>query len=134
MKESQPWGLLSYKVDPDSDYIYRLRVIKTPWFGVYLHWIGKPDLDKHAHDHTWRFWTFILRGGYVEEFHIHPNSKPITRVWDRWSFHGIPLESAHRIVSVEPNTLTLVFAGPKVRSWRFWTETGLIHWREYLTK
>lgn len=134
MKESKPWGLLSYKVDPDSDYIYRLRVIKTPRFGVYIHWIGEPDLGKCAHDHTWKFWTFMLSGGYTEELHTHPNARPVTRQWKRWSFHRMPLESAHRIVSVENNTVTLVFAGPKVKSWRFWTEDGRVHWREYLQR
>lgn len=37
----------------------------------------------------------------------------------------------HRIVSVEPDTWTLVILGPKRQSWGFFTEGGFVPWREF---
>lgn len=47
----------------------RWRLIKTPWFEVYIHGIYMEDLDEHLHNHPWKIWTMILWGGYFEKIH-----------------------------------------------------------------
>ena len=52
--------------DLDEDSLVRLRVIQTPWFGIYVHRIGTPDSRPTLHDHPWNFVSIVLRGGYDE--------------------------------------------------------------------
>jgi len=47
----------------------RWRLLKTPWFDIYIHGIYHKDEDDHLHNHPWKIWTMILSGGYVEELH-----------------------------------------------------------------
>jgi hypothetical protein len=100
----------------------RLRVIQTPWFGVYLHFIYREDLDPVPHDHPWNFYRIVLRGGYVELYFEDPATgrgeltSPGRR---RWSY--VPITHAHRITNVAPKTVSLVVVGPKVRTWGFWS-------------
>jgi hypothetical protein len=135
--EPKRWALMEWtdipsKLNPELVYLRRLRILQTPWWAVYLHWINEPDTDRDIHDHPWRFWSLILRGGYTEE--IYERLAPIIakRRWRQWSAHHMPITMAHRITSVEPKTVTLVITGRRVRDWCFWTEDGLIPWRQYL--
>lgn len=120
----------------DAIYLDRLRLVQTPWFGVYLHRIEQPDLDRDPHDHPWPFASLVLRGGYREMFHPRPRiaNHGVEREWGRWSLHTMGIETAHRIRSVEPRTVTLVFVGRLVRKWGFWTEQGFAPWKEYLAQ
>src|SRR3954449_5709224 len=52
--------------DGDGNYLTRLRIVQTPWFGVYLHRFDGPDPRPTLHDHPWPFLSFVLRGGYTE--------------------------------------------------------------------
>ena len=36
---------------------------------VYIHAIYKADEDEYLHNHPWKIWTMILKGGYLEELH-----------------------------------------------------------------
>ena len=130
-------------VDPDSGeshlYLRRLRIIQTPWFGVYLHEMQAPDYDADLHDHPWSFFTIILKGGYTEFYkhrmRQHDDEKVIHR-WNRWSAHFMDKLAGHRIVGLhEVPTYTLVFAGPRKREWGFWrTERNgqtWVPWHEY---
>lgn len=129
---------------PDDEYLVRLRVVSTPWLGVYLHRIIRPDAERHVHDHPWPFASLVLRGGYTEVI-VRGTARTVagvlgggtivqgTRRWRRGSFHRMPLDMAHRIVHVEPRTVTLVLVGRKVRDWGFWTDDGWVRWDEYLT-
>jgi len=47
----------------------RWRLLKTPWFEIYVHGIYMEDLDEHLHNHPWKIWTMIIWGGYFEELH-----------------------------------------------------------------
>ena len=122
----------------DAEYITRLHLLKTPWFAICLHWINKPDPEPHLHDHPVSFWSFILRGGYVEvrqQVYVgygqrdEVRSKYKTRKW----FNRITASSGdrHRIIEVKPKTLTLCLMGPKKREWGFHTEDGWVYWRDY---
>lgn len=106
-------------------YLRRLYILRA-WCGAMLHWIHRPDSDRWLHDHPWCFFSIVLRGGYVEE-----TPRGVRRV--RW-FNCNRSTDLHRILSVEPGTITLVFTGPKVRSWGFQTDLGWVGWREYLAE
>lgn len=112
-------------------YLRRLHLIQTPWFAIMLHWIVKPDLQPDMHDHPVSFLSIPLRGGYIEEI---PFSGHV-RQWRwissrRWNYKRAT--DRHRIPGTAPGgCLTLVFAGPVVRSWGFHTPKGWVPWREY---
>lgn len=134
-------------------YLRRLYVLRTPWFGVMLHWIKREDWDRDAlHDHPWEFWRFIVSGGYTEEV-AYPTpygsaawtmpieelpkqttlqpSKMVTHRWLRAS--KFPTGAYHRITSVKPRTVSLVINGPKSNSWGFFVPgTGKVPWRDYV--
>lgn len=113
----------------------RLRVVQTPWFGIYLHFIYREDLDPVPHDHPWNFWRMVLRGGYVENYLDDPASgpaRPQMILPFRPTF--FPTYHAHRIVMVKPGTISLVLVGRKVRSWGFWGPSearGPRTWTDY---
>lgn len=125
----------------DEIYLDRLRLVQTPWFGVYLHKIYKPDEDRAVHDHPWAFASWVLRGGYTETFVPAPRQWVSTtghvsrsQTWRRWSFHRMGLQSAHQIVKVQPKTVTLVLVGRKKKDWGFWPEPGVfVRWQDYLS-
>jgi hypothetical protein len=122
------WFDIASKVNPDKVYLRRLRVVQTPWFGVYLHWIYETDTDRYPHDHPWKFWSFILRGTYSEDVFYSLNGDPDRRTWKRWSIHDMPMNMAHRITSISDGLLTLVFVGRRRGTWYFWTPEGLVEW------
>jgi hypothetical protein len=119
----------------------RLRMIQTPWFGVYLHFIYREDLDPVPHDHPWNFWRFVLRGGYVE-YYLEDPERGVGRLRSpgRWKWSRVPIVHAHRITAVLPGTISLVVVGPKVRHWGFWGPEALesgarrtwVDWRDAL--
>ena len=124
-------------ITPASTHLYlrRLRVIQTPWFGVYLHEMYGPDGDRDLHDHPWNFYTFILKGGYMERFKkdvTDSDYKSWIFAWPRWSGHRVGKTNGHQIVSLmETPTTTLVFTGRRTRDWGFWTDLGWVPWDEY---
>lgn len=117
-------------------YLRRLRLVATPWGGIYLHWIYLPDDDRDPHDHPWRFTSIVLRGAYNEIVYrqrggyLRGDSYTSHRR-ARWSRHVMPLHLAHRIEWVAPKTLTLVIVGRKQKEWGFWTPTGWVPWSVY---
>jgi hypothetical protein len=61
------WERFRYVVKTgDSPYLIRYRLLKTPWFGIYLHHILRSDLDRCLHDHPFCFWSLVLWGRYTE--------------------------------------------------------------------
>jgi hypothetical protein len=52
----------------------RWIILRTPWFEVYIHGIYKEDQDLYLHNHPWKIWTMILKGGYIEELHNNSGS------------------------------------------------------------
>jgi hypothetical protein len=120
-------------------YLSRLNILTTPWFGIKLHWIREPDQDRDLHDHPWAFASFVLWGGYTEVvpgvfkaddgWHVHHVERIVC--WFNYKRAGSVL-GAHRISSVRPGTVTLVFNGPRTHEWGFYTETGWQHWKDYV--
>lgn len=122
---------------PGNPMMQRWRLLQTPLFGVYVHFIYREDLDPVPHDHPWRFWSLVLRGGYVE--HLWPDSRvpEVSEIRHRLRgyVHAFPLRSCHRIVAVQPRTVTLVLVGRKVRTWGFYDHrrgNAFVDWRDAL--
>jgi hypothetical protein len=142
-KRSPRWAFMNKMVIPSTrnageTYLTRLRIIQTPWFGVYVHDINEPDYDFHPHDHPWSFISVILRGGYTERVWPFPSSyaldmrdKSYLRRWRRWSWHSMDREKAHKIEQIEDKTLSLIFVGKRVGTWGFYTEDGWLEWSDY---
>lgn len=113
-------------------YLIRWRIVHTPYFGVLLHKIIRPDEDPVPHDHPWSFATLILRGGYTEEV--------MTDAWyriDKWgigSVHRFKRGMYHRILALRGGgpCWTLVLTGPRRDSWGFLVNGVHVNWKEYL--
>jgi hypothetical protein len=105
-------------------YLDRFEIITTPWFGIKLHKIYRPDNQRDLHSHPWKFLSIILFGSYVED----TNDGPRVCRWFNWKnltdFHSI------RAVSRSP-VWTLVFTGPKRQVWGFKTPSGWVAWYDY---
>lgn len=103
---------------PEKDYLWRLRVIQTPLFGIYLHKLCGPDSRSCLHNHPWSFVSFVLRGGYTEYVpggYSYAMPRQVSRVNVKRfnnSFHWI--DSLWRTP-----TWTLVFVGRRKRIWGY---------------
>lgn len=140
------WQRLTLVADNGQVYLDRLRILQTPWFGLYLHRMDSPDPGFDLHDHPWWFASLILRGGYIEE-HAAAREAPafalladrydtcrrgVERKWPGGSLHSFPLTDCHRIVRLlRVPTWTLVLTGPRRRSWGFYQPEGFVDWRDY---
>lgn len=136
-RRSPRWALWARLEIPCKDgllYLARLRIIQTPWFGVYLHDIHEPDGDRDPHNHPWSFLSIVLRGSYTEVVHPYPELSRDTQYqqhWRRFSIHRMGRSSAHRIVHLDRPLKTLLLVGPRRHSWGFFTHDGYRDWSEY---
>lgn len=126
---------------PMGVYLRRLRVIETPMARFYVHRLDGPDPDPQPHDHPWPFISFIWKGGYTEEFYENLDTRHGRMVpsryntWRRFSVHRMhPSRVAHRIIEVQPGTISLILAGRRSREWGFLTPEGWEQWSEYLNR
>lgn len=119
--------------DPGVTYLRRLRIVQTPWFGFYVHWVYLPDKDRDPHDHPWNFWSFVARGGYTEAITDSPEALDNQRIEQhkRFSLHRMSTGRAHAISLLEPRTITVLLVGRRSRDWGFWTAAGWVPWRDY---
>lgn len=105
--------------DPSQTYLSRLRIIQTPLGGIYVHRFYGPDPRQTLHDHPFGFFSILLRGGYVERrldpVTMQVDESRLVLLWNR-----IRAGEAHAITKVFPGTMTLVFAGPRTRTWGYW--------------
>lgn len=111
--------------------LWRFYLIRTPWFGVKLHWVRKTKDEWH--DHPWNGFSLIL-GYYWEQLadisevslscgqlHLEASTG-----WRRkWFFNKIGAHKPHRTYG---NTLTLFFHGPRVNENWFWGH-DVVPWR-----
>lgn len=130
----------------DELYLRRLYLLRTPWFGVMLHWIVREDFDRDAlHNHPWTFYRLVLRGGYTEQVAYadlqswNQTTNKVTLLDETFELHHragnfnkFPEGAYHRISKVKPHTMTLVFNGAKTRAWGFFVPgEGHVPWQDY---
>lgn len=144
-QRSPRWALMARmriesKHTPGEIYLDRLRIVQTPYFGVYLHWIHEPDSDRDPHDHPWNFTSIILKGSYTERVWDYPalgtqDYKGYQRTWHRFTRHKMTMEKAHKIEEISKPLVTLIFVGKRSRNWGFWVPSHgrsvPVPWQEY---
>lgn len=54
------------KNDQGDPYMCRYKLLKLPFFRIYLHHILRSDEEAELHDHPWHFVSVILWSGYLE--------------------------------------------------------------------
>lgn len=69
-------------------YLMRWYVIRTKWFGLFIHKFLRSDEDRALHDHPWNFIVIPIWRGYIEY------SERISSFYD--------LELGHRLTSRTP--------------------------------
>lgn len=138
------WAFMTVKriTGPDGEpYLTRLILVRTPWFGVYLHRIHREDWDRALHSHPWAFASVVLRGGYREVVQERSPYGPRRHMYRPLTTHVrkpgrpriFPRDAVHRIEFVEANTWTLVLVGRRRDDWGFYVPgRGLVPWRTYL--
>lgn len=116
-------------VDPSKTYLARIRIIQTPWFGVYLHKMSTPDGRPILHNHPWPFVSFLLKGSYTEMIPCNCN-------WDGCTYYAVPRrvnrmnvkrfnKSWHWISELHREVVwTLVFVGKRRRTWGYLEPDG----------
>lgn len=100
-----------------------------------LHWIRRPDKDRHRHDHPWDARTIILEGAYTEtrlvEGLVVDAYQTLTR--GPGDTAAIGYGEYHSIDSVSPNGVWTIFITWKYRgTWGFWVDGKKVPWRTYL--
>lgn len=128
-RNSPNWAFMElFKVphydDPTKDYLWRLRILQTPLFGIYLHKLGTPDPRDTLHNHPWPFVSFVLRGGYTEFIPgpYYAQSHYVKRMNVK-RFNN----SFHWIAELDRTpTWTLVFVGRRRRVWGYMDRDGTI--------
>jgi hypothetical protein len=117
-----------------NPFLDRLKVVQTPWFGIYVHLIDGPDPDPDPHDHPWPFLSVVLSGMYVEM--LWPDSRQLRycreRLHRRFRPRVMRRRGAHRILSTHGLVWTLCVVGRNHGEWGFWTSDGPVAWRSYL--
>lgn len=118
-----------------GDYMRRW-ILQWPGGTLRLHHIMRSDVGRDLHDHPWDFWSLLLTGGYTEvrpaRFNPHTKQTEPERAiyWPRFSVVRRQAEDLHRLVLRVP-VWTVVWTGPKRRTWGFRTRRGWVPWRSY---
>ena len=106
-----------------ENYMERWHLIRTRYLCVYLHVYSGGDNKRMLHDHPWWNWSYILSGWYGEE----DLERNITYL-SQGCTQRRNAETAHRIASCSPGTISLFITGPRSRVWGFFCSDG---WKPY---
>jgi hypothetical protein len=97
-----------------GEVFYRYQIVKTRWFNVYLHQLDAPNWHPiGCHDHPWSFITVLLKGGYLERTGDEYHRRQVGEILYR------PATWAHDVTTPYGRSWSLIFTGPKSRTWGF---------------
>lgn len=115
--------------------------------GVLLHKMEAPDPGVDLHDHPWWFVSIILWGGYTEQRAPIREAPLFAKLADAYpdgctrgvveqrhwlSAQVMRLDECHTITDLTRRTSwSIVFKGPRRRSWGFYMPDGYLSEREY---
>lgn len=108
---------------------------------VRLHWIRRPDVDRHDHNHPWDARTIILEGAYCERrqelMPVHDDDHYEEGTVRHYRGVGdtatIKFGEYHSIEDISPGGVWTVFITWKYRgTWGFKVDGQKVPWREYL--
>lgn len=136
-QRSARWAFMERFVVPaydgDEDYLTRIRIVQTPWCGLYLHRFDTADPRPTLHDHPWPFVSIVLRGGYVEvaasrkqALRIHAGQDWPYGIRRRVRFINVKRTGEfHWIDSIgRTPTWTLMLVGRRQRTWGYLDRDG----------
>ncbi len=112
----------------DVLHFKRWRLLKTPWFEVYIHGIYHKDEDKHLHNHPWNIWTMILWGSYIEELMGKDckSTKHKIRTFLNMGYRNSErFHCIREVISKKVYTLAIV-GKRKSHEWGYHTEKGFV--------
>ena len=128
------WMRMTIPCKNGLEYLTRLRIVQTPYFGIFLHDIHEDDSDRCCHNHPWTFFSFVVRGWYSERLYPNPVVDPqnyVVKVHRRFSLHRMDRESAHRLTYAETGLKTLIFVGPRRATWALFDAGRFVEWQAY---
>ena len=115
--------VVPFVAEPDR-ILLRRWVLTTPLGTVRIHHLCAPDVALY-HDHPWAFLSIVFWGWYVEEF---PSGEYLLRRAASWAWRSE--RTLHRVSAVSSGGCwTLVFTGPKRKTWGFLTASRWAAWR-----
>jgi hypothetical protein len=125
------------EIHTDAPYLVRWSLWLPFGRSVKLHQILRADSDRCSHDHPWRFWRIILKGGYTEVAGSD-NKTRVLKPWRPWAFWRIYFcrkNFRHRITELTDGpSWTLVLCGRAIRRWGFFTKGGWMHWKDFVNE
>lgn len=116
-------------------YLTRWEIIRTPWFGINVHRIRRPDWARHCHDHPWPFFAFIVKGGgYVQEVQRpQANGVTVVELQRVELINNFPKGQYHKIIKIlDGPAWSLVFRGRERSGWGFLVDSNHVPSAEYL--
>lgn len=131
------WRRIYNRYGPERElrlYLFRLYLVRLPWFGLYLHIFFNPDPERDVHNHPWEWCvTKVLFGGYVEKS-VQGDGRYIYERrglfdWPKY-FKGAVYHTIARLVKTP--TVTLFAHGREVRKWTFLDKGQPVDWDVYL--
>lgn len=110
-----PPRCIPFRKDDGSTGIFRVDTVVTAtpeYTEKYLHWLCADPQEK-PHNHPWDFVSTILRGGYTEEVFWIQDGEIVSqlRSYKAGQQNFSETWEYHRVISVEPNTLTHMICG-----------------------
>lgn len=107
-------------------YMDRVYLWRCKWFSIRFHKLLMSDMDRDLHDHPWNWVTFMVKGAYYET-----TENCVKRV-RAGMVNGHKAETPHKLTLISPEVWTIFITGGKFREWGFHTESGWVHWQDYL--
>lgn len=96
----------------------------------FVHQIYTPDGDRHMHNHPWAWLAaVVLAGGYTEE--RDSGGRRVTLTHAAGDLNMFRTDDYHRIVEVEPGTVTLFLCGRETQDWGFLVDGVHVPHTEY---
>lgn len=114
-----------------DNYLTRWHVFpRNPFFNIMIHRFSGDDKSAELHDHPWPFLSILLRGNLIEDYRTK-SGMIATRKLPRFIPRYYPAKHRHRLEVWDHhpgagNVWTVVFTGPKIRLWGFYSKRGVL--------
>lgn len=106
----------------------RWRILNLGIFTIDIHEFFLPednedltfDKDHFLHNHPRRFLSFVMDGGYDEEYKAHAHAETEYRKVRKGCFNWVSLKCFHRIKKLHSKYVrTLIFTSKNLKDWGF---------------
>lgn len=156
-KNNRFWAYTITDPRDGEPYLSRVLLPRVRAFGLSLrplvHQIHRDDRDPYPHTHPWRWAYFVVvSGGYVDERWVrddsacrpsqaHACSAECPSGWRRerrvlWpgDVNSLRPDDLHRVLEVEPGTVTVGVVGDRVQQWGFLVDDAIVPAPEYFRR